>query len=81
MESMRSLGLNPTQALMHPGLYYYMAARCTENRRLRFLRALENDVSPDVISEMTRKLIIRSSLQAALQPLHQALPMRTKLII
>lgn len=44
MESLRSLGLNPTQALMHPGFYYYMAARCTENRRLRFLRALENDV-------------------------------------
>ncbi|KIP04097.1 hypothetical protein PHLGIDRAFT_31528 [Phlebiopsis gigantea 11061_1 CR5-6] len=46
MESMRSLGLNPTQAMMHPGFYYYMAARGTENRRSRFLRALEND-SPD----------------------------------
>lgn len=44
-ESLRSLGLNPTQALQHPGFYYYMAARCTENRRARFLQALENSVS------------------------------------
>ncbi|EKM53402.1 uncharacterized protein PHACADRAFT_163712 [Phanerochaete carnosa HHB-10118-sp] len=36
-ESLRSLGLNPTQALQHPGFYYYMAARCTESRRARFL--------------------------------------------
>ncbi|KAI0090763.1 Gryzun, putative trafficking through golgi-domain-containing protein [Irpex rosettiformis] len=42
MESLRTLGLNPTQALQHPGFYYFMAARCVENRRARFLAALEN---------------------------------------
>ncbi|KAJ3553164.1 hypothetical protein NM688_g3760 [Phlebia brevispora] len=41
LDSMRVLGLNPTQALQHPGFYYYMAARCTENRRMRFLQAVE----------------------------------------
>lgn len=44
-ESLRSLGLNPTQALQHPGFYYYMAARCTESRRSRFLRFLDDYVS------------------------------------
>lgn len=34
-------GLNPSNALQHPGFYYYMAARCTEARRDRFLQALE----------------------------------------
>ncbi len=43
-DSIRVLGLNPTQALQHPGFYYYMAARCTENRRTRFLRAMDSDV-------------------------------------
>ncbi|KAI0343684.1 hypothetical protein BDW22DRAFT_1328221 [Trametopsis cervina] len=43
MESLRTLGLNPTQALQHPGFYYFMAARCTEYRRARFLTALENE--------------------------------------
>lgn len=41
---MRILGLNPTQALQHPGFYYWMAAQCTENRRMRFLQALESKV-------------------------------------
>ncbi|KAF9809102.1 hypothetical protein IEO21_07571 [Rhodonia placenta] len=41
MEAMRMLGLNPTQALQHPGFYYYMAAKCTERRRERFLSALD----------------------------------------
>ncbi|GLB37359.1 putative foie gras liver health family 1 [Lyophyllum shimeji] len=41
LESMRSLGINPSQALQHPGFYYFMAARCTEIRRQRFLAALE----------------------------------------
>ena len=45
MESLRTLGLNPTQALQHPGFYYFMAARCVENRRARFLAALEHGVS------------------------------------
>ncbi|KZT72294.1 hypothetical protein DAEQUDRAFT_722961 [Daedalea quercina L-15889] len=37
LEAMRALGLNPNQALQHPGFYYYMSARCTERRRERFL--------------------------------------------
>ncbi|KAI0943837.1 hypothetical protein AcV7_001818 [Taiwanofungus camphoratus] len=41
VDAMRMPGLNPNQALQHPGFYYYMAARCTERRRERFLRALE----------------------------------------
>jgi hypothetical protein len=44
-DAMRSLGLNPSHALQHPGFYYYMAARCTEMRRKRFLAALEGEVS------------------------------------
>ena len=46
LEAMRVLGLNPNQALQHPGFYYYMAARCTERRRERFLTALESEVGP-----------------------------------
>lgn len=45
LESMRSLGINPSHALQHPGFYYYMAAKCTEMRRERFLAALEAEVS------------------------------------
>ncbi|KDQ50908.1 hypothetical protein JAAARDRAFT_41691 [Jaapia argillacea MUCL 33604] len=47
LESLRSLGLglNPSQALMHPGFYYYMAARCTEKRRERFLGVEEIEVT------------------------------------
>ncbi|KAI9568859.1 Gryzun, putative trafficking through golgi-domain-containing protein [Boletus coccyginus] len=41
MDAVRTLGLNPSHALQHPGHYYYMAARCTEARRERFL-ASEN---------------------------------------
>ncbi|TFY61713.1 hypothetical protein EVJ58_g4338 [Rhodofomes roseus] len=36
LEAMRALGLNPNQALQHPGFYYYMSARSTERRRERF---------------------------------------------
>jgi trafficking protein particle complex subunit 11 len=43
-EAMRTLGLNPSQALQHPGFYYHMAARCAELRRERFLVALEAEV-------------------------------------
>jgi trafficking protein particle complex subunit 11 len=39
-----ALGLNPSHALQHPGYYYYMAARCTEMRRERFLFANEIEV-------------------------------------
>lgn len=44
VDAMRMLGLNPYQALQHPGFYYYMAARCTERRRQRFLDAVELEV-------------------------------------
>lgn len=37
MDAVRTFGLNPSHALQHPGHYYYMAARCTEARRERFL--------------------------------------------
>jgi len=40
----RFLGINPNHALQHPGFYYYVAARCTEIRRSRFLAALEAEV-------------------------------------
>ncbi|KAK0494835.1 Gryzun, putative trafficking through golgi-domain-containing protein [Armillaria luteobubalina] len=40
-DALRSLGLNPSHALQHPGFYYYMAARCTEMRRERFIIALD----------------------------------------
>jgi hypothetical protein len=43
-EFMRVMGVNPGLALQHPGYYYYMAARCTERRRQRFMSALESDV-------------------------------------
>ncbi|KAF8161338.1 Gryzun, putative trafficking through golgi-domain-containing protein [Crassisporium funariophilum] len=44
-DTMRSLGVNPSHALQHPGFYYYMAARCTEMRRERFLAAAEAELS------------------------------------
>ncbi|KAH7910026.1 Gryzun, putative trafficking through golgi-domain-containing protein [Hygrophoropsis aurantiaca] len=37
LDIVRALGMNPSHALQHPGHYYYMAARCTEVRRERFL--------------------------------------------
>jgi trafficking protein particle complex subunit 11 len=51
MDAIRSLGINPNHALQHPGFYYYMAARCTESRRDRFLAALEAVVG--VFSSLT----------------------------
>ncbi|KAG6920032.1 hypothetical protein DXG01_010100 [Tephrocybe rancida] len=45
-ETIRSLGINPSHALQHSGFYYFMAAKCTETRRERFLAALEIEVSP-----------------------------------
>ncbi|KAJ6497565.1 Gryzun, putative trafficking through golgi-domain-containing protein [Mycena sanguinolenta] len=41
IEAMRTMGINPSHALQHPGYYYYMAAKCTEARRERFLAAAE----------------------------------------
>ncbi|KAI0645251.1 Gryzun, putative trafficking through golgi-domain-containing protein [Trametes meyenii] len=43
LDAMRILGLNPNQALQHPGFYYYMAARCTERRRERFMSMLDSE--------------------------------------
>ncbi|KXN87455.1 Trafficking protein particle complex subunit 11, partial [Leucoagaricus sp. SymC.cos] len=37
----RTIGLNPSHSLQHPGYYYYAAARCTEMRRIKFQVALE----------------------------------------
>ena len=34
---MRVLGLNPANALQHPGFFYYLAAGAAEKRRERFL--------------------------------------------
>ncbi|KIY69509.1 hypothetical protein CYLTODRAFT_372663 [Cylindrobasidium torrendii FP15055 ss-10] len=42
VDALRTLGANPGHALQHPGFYYYMAARCTEERRVRFLALLDN---------------------------------------
>jgi hypothetical protein len=43
-DPIRVLGVNPGIALQHPGFYYYMAARCTERRRQRFLVAADSEV-------------------------------------
>lgn len=45
-----ALGLNPSHALQHPGFYYYMAARCTEMRRERFLAVAEAEVQSHFIN-------------------------------
>jgi hypothetical protein len=45
-----SLGLNPSHALQHPGFYYFMAARCSEFRRERFLLSIKAEVSFVVIA-------------------------------
>ncbi|KAI0261262.1 Gryzun, putative trafficking through golgi-domain-containing protein [Gloeopeniophorella convolvens] len=42
LDALRVLGLNPANALQHPGFYYYMAAQATERRRARYLILLEN---------------------------------------
>jgi hypothetical protein len=42
LDALRVLGLNPANALQHPGFYYYMAAQATERRHARFLALLEN---------------------------------------
>lgn len=44
VDSMQVPGLNPAHALQHPGFYYYMAARCTEKRRERFVAVVPAEV-------------------------------------
>jgi len=41
LDALRVLGLNPANALQHPGLYYYAAAQATERRRAQFRSILE----------------------------------------
>ena len=53
LDGLRSLGVNPSHALQHPGFYYYMAARCTELRRERFLAILDEIEARNVISLST----------------------------
>jgi hypothetical protein len=54
LDAVRALGLNPSHALQHPGHYYYMAARCTEARRERFLAnevcLMSRFIDPSIIS-------------------------------
>ncbi|KAJ7503038.1 Foie gras liver health family 1-domain-containing protein [Mycena galericulata] len=45
IEAMRTMGINPSHALQHPGYYYYMAAKCTEARRERFLATADAEAS------------------------------------
>jgi hypothetical protein len=42
LDALRALGLNPANALQHPGFYYYMAAQATERRRAQFLSMVES---------------------------------------
>jgi hypothetical protein len=49
--------INPSHALQHPGYYYYMAARCTETRRERFLHALENQVRSSISHQVLRLMM------------------------
>ncbi|THH12527.1 hypothetical protein EW146_g7608 [Bondarzewia mesenterica] len=48
VDTMKVLGLNPSQALQHPGFYYYMSARATEKRRERFLTMLETATQQNI---------------------------------
>jgi hypothetical protein len=41
LDALRVLGLNPANALQHPGFYYYIAAQATERRRAQFLAVVE----------------------------------------
>ncbi|TFK21997.1 glutathione transferase omega-1 [Coprinopsis marcescibilis] len=49
LDAVRSLGLNPSHALQHSGYYYYMAAKCTDIRRERFLAAVEAEKNNQTI--------------------------------
>ncbi|KAK2463095.1 hypothetical protein APHAL10511_004750 [Amanita phalloides] len=45
MNALRSLGLNPSHTLQHPGFYYYMASRCTELRKEKFQTTVEAELN------------------------------------
>ncbi|KAI6046343.1 Gryzun, putative trafficking through golgi-domain-containing protein [Pisolithus marmoratus] len=51
LDAVRMMGLNPSHALQHPGHYYYMAARCTEARRERFLASEGLTTAPGYANE------------------------------
>lgn len=81
VDAIRSLGVNPNHVLQHPGFYYYMAARCTESRRERYITALEGEVSAQADCCFPHlKPALRSDLTRR-QYCHQALPTRKKSII
>ncbi|KAG8930220.1 hypothetical protein FRC01_003141 [Tulasnella sp. 417] len=39
----RALGMNPSQALQHPGYFYYLSATCTLQRYERFITAVQQE--------------------------------------
>lgn len=45
-DAIRAIGVNPSTALQHPGFYYYLGARATEQRRAKLLAAMEGEVRP-----------------------------------
>jgi len=49
-DALRLLGLNPANALQHPGFYYYLAAQATERRREKFLAMLETIGAGETVS-------------------------------
>lgn len=65
MDALRTLGLNPTHALQHPGFYYYMAARCTEMRRERFLSAVDAEVRTKLSDQAYRMNLTISSVDSS----------------
>ncbi|PFH52170.1 hypothetical protein AMATHDRAFT_74451 [Amanita thiersii Skay4041] len=50
IETLRSLGLNPSHTLQHPGFYYYMAAQCTEMRREKYLVAVDAELNQQIVT-------------------------------
>lgn len=51
LDALRVLGLNPANALQHPGFYYYIAAQATERRRAKFVAGTGEAVSPGFANE------------------------------
>jgi trafficking protein particle complex subunit 11 len=50
LDALRVLGLNPANALQHPGFYYYVAAQATERRRANFFAMLETMDAGETVS-------------------------------
>jgi hypothetical protein len=49
LDALRVMGLNPTNALQHPGFYYYVAAQATERRRANFLAMQEATGTGEIV--------------------------------